>query len=294
MRIAVTGKTGQVAQCLADTQPSGMSAAYFGRGEMDLSIEAFDLGPLEAFGPDLVINAAAYTAVDKAEEERDAAYALNCLAPGRLADFCAGKGIPLIHISTDYVFDGSSAEPYSEDDATNPLNVYGASKLDGEKAVQGALEQHVILRTSWVYSPYGHNFVKTMLRLGKDRDQLTIVDDQRGSPTSAHDLAAVIWSIADDIEKGRDIQWGLYHFAGGGEGSWADFAIEIFSQAGGFLPNKPSVSRIATADYPTPAKRPLDTVMNCKKAEDAFRLQRADWRDSLRQVIQRLEKEVVL
>lgn len=292
MRVAVTGKSGQLARCLADCVPADVVATFLGRDSMDMSVADFDLSPLKDFKPDLVINASAYTAVDKAEEEQEAAYQLNALAPIRLASFCKGQGISLVHVSTDYVFDGAGQRPHVESDPVAPLNVYAMSKLQGEQGVAAALPEHIILRASWVYSAYGNNFVKTMLRLAEVRDRLTIVHDQRGAPTSAHDMADAIWRIVKVVQGGRSDPYGLYHYSGNGNASWAEFAEDIFENADGLIEKKPEVVRIPTSEFPTPAKRPGYTVLDCSKFDQTFEIERPEWQSSLRVVLSKLKEDI--
>jgi dTDP-4-dehydrorhamnose reductase len=289
MRVAVIGKSGQLARCLAETAPEVFTLACLGRGELDLMTPSPDFSALAAHRPELVINAAAYTAVDKAETDRDAAFALNARGPALLADFCAGQQIPLIHISTDYVFDGKGARPYTETDETAPLNVYGESKLEGERAIANALPRHVIIRTSWLYSPFSANFVKTMLRLAGERDSVRIVSDQIGRPTSASELAGAIWAIAGRLTA--NAPWGVYQYADAGETNWADFAAAIFASPHAGLARRPHIERIASDDYPAPAKRPRYSVLDTSKIEAAFGVRPPSWRDSLDAVLARLAEE---
>lgn len=288
MRALVIGKSGQLARCLADSAPAGIELACLGRGAFDLADPAADLGVLDACRPEVVINAAAYTAVDKAESDADAAFALNAHGPGRLAAFAAARGIPLIHVSTDYVFDGAAVRPYVEDDPTAPLNVYGRSKLDGERAVLSAQPQSVILRTSWLFSAHGGNFVKTMLRLAGERDRVRIVADQFGCPTSAHELAACIWRVAGRIDAARS-PWGVYHYAGAGATSWADFAAAIFAAPEARLARIPDIDRLTTPDYPTPAMRPRYSVLDCTRIGERLAIHPAPWQAALADVLIRLQ-----
>jgi dTDP-4-dehydrorhamnose reductase len=237
--------------------------------------------------PDMVINAAAYTAVDRAESEPDAAWAANCTGPARLAAACREAAIPLIHISTDYVFDGSKAGTYREDDPVNPLGVYGRSKEAGDRAIREALAEHVILRTAWVYSAHGHNFVKTMLRLAGERPVLRVVADQTGSPTSAADIAAAIAGVVRRLAAGG-AQWGTYHFVGAGAVTWHGFAEAIFGLAAPWRGPPPRVEAITTADYPTPARRPANSVLDCRYIGEAFGITPRPWREALADVIREL------
>jgi dTDP-4-dehydrorhamnose reductase len=234
---------------------------------------------------DAVVNAAAYTAVDRAESEPELAQAINGLAVGRLAEACADRDVPLIHISTDYVYDGAKSSPYVESDATGPLNVYGRTKLAGEDLIRACLPTHVILRTSWIFSAHGANFVKTMLRLGAERDELRIVDDQKGAPTSAADLARAIMTIVPIlIAPGEPSRFGTFHFANQGETSWWQFAEEIFRQAP-WAGIRTRVVPIAAADYPTPARRPANSRLDTAKIRDTFGIAPPPWQQSLAAVL---------
>ena len=236
---------------------------------------------------DIVVNATAYTAVDKAETDEAMALLVNGEAVGALAAACAARGVPLIHVSTDYVFDGSKPAPYVETDPTAPISAYGRTKLAGETAIRAALPGHVILRTSWVYSAHGINFVKTMLRLGAEREELRIIDDQHGAPTSAADLARAITGIARQLTAGSKA-FGTYHYAGGGATTWRGFAEAIFARAAEAGGRRPRVVPIGTADYPTPARRPLNSRLDCGKITRAFGIQLVPWQDALGAVLAEL------
>jgi dTDP-4-dehydrorhamnose reductase len=285
MRLLVIGRTGQVATELAALAPGAMALS---REEADLSdpeaaAEAV-AGALAASGADAVVNAAAYTAVDRAEDEAALAHAVNGTAPGLIAQVCAAGRLPLVHISTDYVFDGSAEAPRAPDAPTGPLGAYGRTKLAGEEAVRAAGGVHAILRTSWVFSPHGGNFVKTMLRLSESRDTLRIVSDQVGGPTPARAIARACLTIAECLAADPALA-GTYHFSGAPDVSWADFAREIFAQAGRDV----TVSDIPTAEYPTPAARPLNSRLDCAATQAAFGLERPDWRTGLSETLARLE-----
>lgn len=284
MRILIFGKNGQVARALKDIASEDVIA--LGRDDADLVQPGAAKGAIAARQPDIIINASAYTAVDKAESEEAAAHRLNCAAPEEMAIAAAKTETPFIHISTDYVFDGTAEGKLDENAAVNPLNVYGRTKCEGERAVLKANPDAIILRTSWVFSEYGGNFVKTMLRLGAEREELTIVADQKGGPTAAADIARAIIAIAGKKHRGAPGA-GLYHFQGAPAASWADFAEKIFEIAK--LPVK--VSHIKTKDYPTPAARPLNTVLDCAKIERDFGIGQPDWRTELRRVIAALKEE---
>ena len=235
---------------------------------------------LGAASPSLVINAAAYNQVDKAEAEPDEAMRINAIGPGIVAAACAGADVPMVHISTDYVFDGAKPGPYVEDDPIAPLSVYGCSKAEGEAAVRGACPRHIIVRTAWLFSRHGSNFVKTMLRLAAERDALTVVADQRGSPTSAVDLARAVLIAAAALADGSD-SWGTYHFAGSGETTRHGLASRIVAVQALYTGRLPMVHAVATADRPTPARRPLNSVLDSSKFAATFGFRAADWRDAV-------------
>ena len=283
--ILVTGGSGQLASALVAA--ASVPVCCVGR-------PAFDFDRLETIGaafaqadPWLVVNAAAYTAVDAAEKDADAAYRANRDGPAELARLCEASGIPLIHVSTDYVFDGAKGAPYVETDTVAPQGVYGASKLAGEQAVLGACQRAIVLRTSWVYAPAGRNFVRTMLTAGKTRDRLTVVADQKGCPTTAHDLAAAILAIAARIaETGwQDGYAGVFHAAGTGWTTWHWLASAVFEEAARHGAPVPRVDPIATADWPTPAKRPADSRLDCTKLAAVFGVRLPNWRPSLARTI---------
>jgi dTDP-4-dehydrorhamnose reductase len=237
---------------------------------------------------DAVINAAAYTAVDRAEEELELAHAVNAAAPGAMAEAATARGLPFLHVSTDYVFDGTPGRPWREDDPTGPLGAYGRSKLAGEQAVAAAGGPHVVLRTSWVFSAHGTNFVKTMLRVGAERDTLRVVDDQTGGPTAARAIAEALLAIAEAFAAGRG-RSGVFHFAGAPDISWAGFARAIFAlQAERTGARVPQVVPIPTADYPTPARRPLNSALDCTRIRAAYGIARPDWRAGLAAVLEEL------
>jgi dTDP-4-dehydrorhamnose reductase len=237
------------------------------------------------FRPDYIINAAAHTAVDKAEEEVDASYAINSEGPRFLAEAATKYDSVLLHISTDYVFGGDGEKAYCETDITAPIGVYGRSKLAGEKAIAYACERHIILRTAWVFGEHGSNFVKTMLRLGSERDTLGIVGDQFGGPTYAGDIASALICMIEQIELRKKVEWGIYHFSGMPYVSWYDFAQEIFSVAEeqGIL-KPPTLSSIPTSAFPTPAKRPANSCLNCHKIEKSFNILPSNWKEALKKI----------
>jgi len=278
--ILVFGKTGQVA---TELQRHGDVVAL-GRDQADLSNPAACTDAIRAHRPRAVINAAAYTAVDKAEEEEALVTVINGDAPTAMAQACVELGIPLIHISTDYVFEGTGDAPWQPHDPTAPQNAYGRSKLAGEIGIRNSGAVHVILRTSWVVSAHGANFVKTMLRLSETRDALNIVADQIGGPTPARDIAAACLQIAEQLIVDPS-KSGNYHYSGAPDVSWADFARAIFEQAGRAV----TVTPIPTIDYPTPAKRPLNSRMDCSATQRAFGIPRPKWRDGFNMILQELE-----
>jgi dTDP-4-dehydrorhamnose reductase len=285
MKLLVLGAGGQVGHELCRLAwPAGYSIAAFGRDGVDITQHEAVFAAVARERPDIVINAAAYTAVDRAETERETAWASNCTGPANLAAACREAAIPLIHLSTDYVFDGSKTGAYREDDPVQPLGVYGESKEAGDRAVRAALARHVILRTAWVYSAHGHNFVKTMLRLGVERPVLRVVADQIGSPTSAADIAAAIRDIVKQLNAGNR-SWGTYHFAGGGTATWHHFAEAIFELASPWRGAPPQIEAIATADYPTPARRPANSVLDCSRIGAVFGIVPRPWREALAEVI---------
>lgn len=282
MTILVFGFSGQVATELRrDPRVRAVS-----RNEADLSDPDACASMILQSGAEAVINAAAYTAVDQAEEEEELAIVINGTAPGAMAQAAASLGIPFVHISTDYVFDGAGQAAFAPDDPTGPIGAYGRSKLVGEEAVRAAGGTHAILRTSWVVSAHGTNFVKSMLRLGANRDRLTIVADQIGGPTCSRDIAAACLTICDALrdDAGKS---GTYHFSGGPDVSWADFAREIFRQADLTV----NVVDIPSSDYPTRATRPLNSRMDNQTTETVFGIKRTDWADGLKIILQDLAKQ---
>lgn len=278
--ILAFGKTGQVA---TELQRLGGVLAL-GRSEADLSDPTACADAIRHHAPKAVINAAAYTAVDRAEEEEPLASIINGDAPTAMAQACLELGIPLIQISTDYVFEGTGDAPWQPDDVTAPRNAYGRTKLAGENGIRDSGASHVILRTSWVVSAHGANFVKTMLRLSETRDALTIIADQIGGPTPARDIAAACLQITEQLIQDPS-KSGTYHFSGVTDVSWADFATEIFAQSERVI----TVTPIPTSDYPTPAKRPLNSRMDCNSTEQVFGIKRPKWQDGLKEILKDLE-----
>ena len=277
MTLLVFGRTGQVATELARRAPD---AIYLSRDEADLSDPATCATAIAQHAPHAVINAAAYTAVDRAEEEEDIAYRINAEAPHAMAQACAQGPIPLVHISTDYVFDGSGTQAWTPEDTPAPINAYGRTKLAGEQAVRAAGATHAIVRTSWVFSAHGANFVKTMLRLATSHTALSIVNDQIGGPSHAGDIAAACLTMAESLRAAPE-QTGTYHFSGAPDVSWKEFADEIFARAGHHV----STTGIPTTDWPTPAPRPLNSRLDCTSIDTTFGIPRPDWRIALASVI---------
>ena len=280
MRLLVFGRTGQVARELAGIAPE---AILLSRAEADLAQPESCAAAIARHRPEAVINAAAHTAVDRAEEEEALALTVNGVAPGVMARACAGQGIPLVHLSTDYVFGGSGEGPFAPGDPTGPLGAYGRTKLAGEEAVRAAGGCHAILRTSWVFSAHGQNFVTTMLRLSETRDRLRVVDDQVGGPTPAAAIAAACLDIAAALTRDPGKR-GTYHFAGAPDTSWKGFAEAIFAAAG----RRVTVEGIPSADYPTPARRPLDSRLDCAALEAEFGITRPDWKTAVTDIVKGL------
>ena len=291
MRLLVTGTQGQLARALIELGAAeGVAIETLGRPDYDL-LEPFGIAEaIAATSADVVVNAAAYTAVDKAESEPDIAMTINRDAAGAIAGAAAKRGLPVVQLSTDFVFDGTLGRPYREDDAVAPMNVYGGTKLAGERAVASANPAHVILRTAWIYSPFGANFVKTMLRLGETRAAVQVVADQRGSPTSALDIADAILAVADRLRAApRDPGlYGVFHVAGSGEATRADFAQAIFAEAQRHGRDAVEVVRIATSQYRTPARRPVNSRLDTDKVRKAYGIRLPDWRASLAPCVARL------
>ena len=287
MRLLVLGSGGQLGSELARWPwGTGVELSLRSRAELDIT----DAAAIErAVGDcDLVVNAAAYTAVDRAETEPERAFQVNRHAPGLLARACARGGQPLVHVSTDYVFDGSKAGAYVEDDPQAPLGVYGASKAAGEAAIRDSWDKHFILRTSWVMGAFGNNFAKTMLRLAREKDSLRVVADQFGRPTLARELAGVIERIVARQHAGAPIVYGTYHFAAAGRASWCDVARSIVELQAPHSGRNPPVHAITTAEYPTPAKRPQNSELDTGKLERALELQPRPWQDGLADLVREL------
>lgn len=286
MRILVTGGSGQVGtELLNRVWPEGVGIVAPGRAELDLEDADAVFAFVKEGGFAAVVNPAAYTAVDRAESDALTAFKVNALAAAALAQATKEAGIPLVHVSTDYVFDGAKVDAYVEDDPVGPLGVYGASKEAGEQAVRSGNPRHVILRTAWVFSPHGGNFVKTMLRLAADRPQLRVVDDQTGSPTSAADIAATLAAITLRLVADNEAPAGTYHFVNAGSVSWCGFAREIFRQSGLAGGKVPEVEAIGTKDYPTPARRPGNSRLSTGKLERDYGIVPRPWQEALAETL---------
>ena len=285
MRLLVIGKTGQVAHSLCERAEHfpGLDVKAVGRPEIELEIPGSAASVIGIEKPDVVINAAAYTAVDRAETDRDRAFRANADAAGEIAAAANSAGASVIHLSTDYVFAGDAAEPYAEQAPTNPQNIYGQSKLAGELAVSEASDKHLIIRTSWVYSPFGRNFVKTMMALADTREAIDVVDDQRGCPTSALELADALLKIADQLPG----KFGTYHLAGDGETSWFGFAQAIMAERDRIGLRQAEVRPFASDAFVTPARRPKNSRLNCRAFEDAYGFRLPPWTEALRPAVER-------
>jgi dTDP-4-dehydrorhamnose reductase len=294
-RVLILGADGQLGTELRDSFGDNNSVMAVGRQVVDLALTDPLRDIVRSVQPEVILNAAAYTAVDRAESEPDVAMAINGHAPRVLAEEARRANALLVHYSTDYVFDGSKAAPWTEQDPTGPLNVYGASKLAGEAAVQEVGGRYLIFRTSWVYGPQGKNFLLTMLRLGRERDRLTIVDDQFGAPTTSMELAGATRKIVDGVLAGRfggAEQWvGLYHMTCQGVTTWCGFAEAIFARAGRLLDGRtPNIVPIPSGEYPTPAKRPRNSVLSNARLHERFGIRLQPWESALDEVIQQLSR----
>lgn len=282
-KILVIGANGQVGHCLVQKLTDNVELFATDSSILDITQPQAVFDAVETFSPDVIINAAAYTSVDKAESEPELVRAVNVDGAKYVAQAAQSVGAALLHISTDYVFDGAKTTPYHEGDVTNPQSVYGSSKLDGEKAVMANCAKSIILRTAWVFGEHGNNFVKTMLRLGCERDELSIVSDQRGAPTYAGDIANTLITIAELIVSKPFVNYGVYHYSGEPYVSWYEFAKAIFAQAKqqSLLESIPVLKSIQTSDYPTPAKRPTNSCLDCSKIQQAFPVLTSDWQRAL-------------
>lgn len=290
-RMVVTGREGQVVRSLLERGALNdrFDVVALGRPELDLhDLDGIDTALRQA-RPDVIVSAAAYTAVDRAETEEAEAHVINAVAPGRIAKVAADLGVPIIHLSTDYVFDGEKPSPYLETDPVGPVSAYGRTKLAGERTVAEATNNHVILRTAWVYSPFGRNFLKTMLMLAESRNQINVVDDQFGNPTSALDIADGILAIAGNLLDSDAPQLrGTFHMTGSGSANWADFATEIFAVSARGCGPTAAVGRIPSSAYPTPARRPVNSRLDCGKLERVHGVRLAHWRDAFAKAVERL------
>jgi dTDP-4-dehydrorhamnose reductase len=289
--ILIFGSGGQLGWELLRTRwPAGVTAIGRLRAECDVADPTGVGRALAEIQPALVVNAAAYTAVDRAEAAAEAAFRTNRDGPAVLGAACAEHGVPLVHISTDYVFDGSKSGAYLETDATAPIGIYGQSKCRGEEALVAAGGRHVVLRTSWVFGAHGQNFVRTMIRLGRERDSLRVVDDQHGCPTPADSLAEAVATVAAAILGGHG-RWGIYHLAGDEAVSWHGFAASIFDRLAARTGKSPALTPITTADYPTPARRPANSVLDCTKIRQDYGIAAPSWRAGLDRVLETLLRD---
>jgi len=290
MRIVVTGRTGQVVTALAEKAfDAGIELVALGRPELDLTDAASVRRTIEGARPDVIVSAAAYTDVDGAEAEPELAFAINAAGPASLARTAGSLGVPIIHLSTDYVFSGDKATPYAETDRPGPISVYGRSKLAGEQRVADATPRHVILRTAWIYSPFRSNFLKTMLRLAEGQNSVRVVADQFGQPTSALDIATAVLTVGQRlvVDPDRSLR-GVFHVTGRADATWADFAEAIFHGLRTRTGKVVAVERIGTADYPTRAKRPANSRLSSEKLRDVYGVVLPDWRHSTEMVLDRL------
>lgn len=292
MKVLLTGANGQLGLCFQDRISDSVKLTALSSKELDITCKASVQKIVNLVKPDVIVNCAAYTAVDKAESEPELAHAVNCQGPENLAYAAAMLDVPLIHVSTDYVFDGNAIKPYVPTDATSPQGVYGLTKLAGEHAIKVITSKHIIIRTAWVFSEYGNNFVKTMLRLANERDELGIVADQQGSPTYAGDLAALIFAIVTRIESSDFSDYGLYHFCGDKAVSWFGFAELIFELKAKLNADFsiPKLNKLTTEQFPTPAKRPKYSVMQDNRLSLLNLPKSSHWQDSLKTVIKKLNK----
>ncbi len=284
MKIAVIGNRGMLGQdLLTRLNVEAFAVTGLDLPELDMTMPEEVQSHLTAIGPDLVINCAAYTAVDKAESEQDTAFAVNRDGTVHLADTCASLHVPLIHISTDYIFDGLAKQPYLEDDPANPMGVYGLSKWQGEEAVRCRLTEHLIVRTAWLFGVHGANFVKTILRLARKQEELKVIADQHGCPTWTGDLAQALVTMVDSIRANRQaVQWGTYHFCGAGRTTWHGFSQAIVEEASKRETLQTvRVVHLSTSDYPTAAKRPMWSVLDCEKILKIFQISPMPWQKAL-------------
>lgn len=293
MKILLTGgASGQVgSEVIRLTENTAHQLIALGRDQLDITDKESIDKAVEHHSPDILINAAAYTAVDKAEEDQANAYKVNRDGVGHLAQACKKNAIPMLHISTDYVFDGEKKTPYEVDDTATPQSVYGASKWEGEESLRNTLAQHIILRTSWVFGRNGNNFVKTMLRLGQDRNELKVIADQQGAPTSAQSIAACLLELCERYEQDKNLPWGTYHFTGAPESTWFEFAQCIFNEGRkrGLLDHDVNVIPIKTEEYPTLAKRPANSRLSMHLTQSRLKIAIPDWKNDLVEVLEYLK-----
>lgn len=290
-RYVVTGRDGQVVQSLLEraAQVPGIEVIALGRPDLDLANPATIEPALRAARPDLIVSAAAYTAVDQAESDEVGAFAVNAVGPGEIGRVAAGLGVPVVHLSTDYVFDGEKTSPYREDDPVSPLGAYGRTKLEGECRLAASGADHTILRTAWVYSPFGKNFARTMLRLAEGRDEINVVADQIGNPTSALDIADGVLAVAGNLlASTRPELRGVFHMTGSGEASWADFASTIFQFSRAAGGPSATVHPIPSSQYPTPARRPKNSRLDCHRLADIHGVRLSDWQKATDIVVRRI------
>lgn len=285
-KFLITGAKGQVGYCLTHQLQGKHEILAVDRDELDITDQSAVKNVVEKFRPDVIINAAAHTAVDRAETEVELSESINVKGPQYLAEAAKSIDAAILHISTDYVFDGQREGKYKETDATDPQGVYGKTKLEGEQAVAKANDKFIVLRTAWVFGEHGNNFAKTMLRLAKTRDTLGVVTDQIGGPTYAGDIATVLIQIAEKIINGENVEYGIYHFTGEPYVSWYDFAKAIFTEAvlQNVLEKSPIVNAISTADYSTLAKRPANSCLDLTKIQQVFGIQPSDWQVALKNI----------
>lgn len=288
MKILITGANGQVGACITQKLDNlaDIKTLPLTKELLNIANKQAVFDKINEFKPDVVINCAAYTAVDKAEQDTETCYAINELGPKYLAQACNTINATLLHISTDYVFDGTKPDSYSEDDITNPQSVYGHSKLAGEIEVAKNCKKHIILRTAWVFGEHGNNFVKTMLKLVETRDTLGIVADQFGGPTYAGDIADTLITITQQLKEENNDLYGIYHFSGMPHVSWYDFATEIFQSAKRYalIKNIPNLNAISSEEFPVPAKRPQNSKLCCDKIEKNFSIKSSNWQKTLEQI----------
>ncbi|SBT19288.1 dTDP-4-dehydrorhamnose reductase [Marinomonas gallaica] len=295
MRILLTGKHGQLGRCFQDVcAATNHELISYSSDELDIRHAGHVSSAVTTTQPDIIVNAAAYTAVDNAEKESDAAYAVNAQGVEHLARAAQQLGIPIIHVSTDYVFDGAGVEPYKPSDLTRPCTVYGASKLAGEQALAEHCTKYMVLRTAWVFSEYGNNFVKTMLRLAQDRDALSVVADQYGCPTYAGDLARAILILCNHYQQTHELAWGVHHYCGDLPTSWHGFARTIFGKSRelGLLKTTPQLTAISSEQYPTPAERPEYSVLECLTLSE-LGVRPGNWHESLSHCLKKMKDPVV-